>query len=255
MCFPRCFVYSKFTADFPVIKASCTVGIEKKAVCLSGEPRWLCAHFDVAISLLLVICSSLCLNICVALGFIHSDLFLQTLTVYITSTFSFFPWRLTPYEWYNPHPCLKGRCNLLINQYSLGNSFWFPVGGFMQQGSTIAPRALSTRCVSGVWLVLAIFSSFQIYKCNAHSALLWPTFAATWIAFHLLSVLATTSRIVVVLRFLKCNHVFKNALTSPDYFFMMAVILKQNLRPELKCSEKTRGSNKCPLCLIPLRFH
>lgn len=59
--------------------------------------------------------------------------------------------RLTPYEWYNPHPYLKGRCNLLINQYSLGNSFWFPVGGFMQQGSTIAPRALSTRCVSGVW--------------------------------------------------------------------------------------------------------
>lgn len=61
--------------------------------------------------------------------------------------------RLTPYEWYNPHPYLKGRCNLLINQYSLGNSFWFPVGGFMQQGSTIAPRALSTRCVSGVWWV------------------------------------------------------------------------------------------------------
>ncbi|KAJ3590602.1 hypothetical protein NHX12_008552, partial [Muraenolepis orangiensis] len=38
--------------------------------------------------------------------------------------------RLTPYEWFNPHPCLKGRCNLLINQYSLGNSFWFPVGGW-----------------------------------------------------------------------------------------------------------------------------
>lgn len=59
--------------------------------------------------------------------------------------------RLTPYEWYSPHPCAQGRCNLLVNQYSLGNSLWFPVGGFMQQGSTIAPRALSTRCVSGVW--------------------------------------------------------------------------------------------------------
>ncbi|XP_039620132.1 glutamate receptor ionotropic, kainate 4 isoform X1 [Polypterus senegalus] len=70
--------------------------------------------------------------------------------------------RLTPYEWYNPHPCLKGRCNLLINQYSLGNSLWFPVGGFMQQGSTIAPRALSTRCVSGVWwaFTLIIISSY-----------------------------------------------------------------------------------------------
>ncbi|KAG8141557.1 hypothetical protein E2320_007162 [Naja naja] len=50
--------------------------------------------------------------------------------------------RLTPYEWYSPHPCSQGRCNLLVNQYSLGNSLWFPVGGFMQQGSTIAPRAL-----------------------------------------------------------------------------------------------------------------
>ncbi|XP_062873212.1 glutamate receptor ionotropic, kainate 4 [Trichomycterus rosablanca] len=70
--------------------------------------------------------------------------------------------RLTPYEWYNPHPCLKGPCSLLINQYSLGNSFWFPVGGFMQQGSTIAPRALSTRCVSGVWwaFTLIIISSY-----------------------------------------------------------------------------------------------
>nr|XP_054367706.1 glutamate receptor ionotropic, kainate 4 [Mirounga angustirostris] len=70
--------------------------------------------------------------------------------------------RLTPYEWYSPHPCAQGQCNLLVNQYSLGNSLWFPVGGFMQQGSTIAPRALSTRCVSGVWwaFTLIIISSY-----------------------------------------------------------------------------------------------
>uniref|UniRef100_A0A8C8DX99 Glutamate receptor, ionotropic, kainate 4 n=1 Tax=Oryzias sinensis TaxID=183150 RepID=A0A8C8DX99_9TELE len=80
----------------------------------------------------------------------------------LTRTLAPFSRILTPYEWYNPHPCLKGRCNLLINQYSLGNSFWFPVGGFMQQGSTIAPRALSTRCVSGVWwaFTLIIISSY-----------------------------------------------------------------------------------------------
>ncbi|XP_036210244.1 glutamate receptor ionotropic, kainate 4 isoform X1 [Myotis myotis] len=70
--------------------------------------------------------------------------------------------RLTPYEWYSPHACARGRCGLLVNQYSLGNSLWFPVGGFMQQGSTIAPRALSTRCVSGVWwaFTLIIISSY-----------------------------------------------------------------------------------------------
>uniref|UniRef100_A0A4W5LX21 Glutamate receptor n=1 Tax=Hucho hucho TaxID=62062 RepID=A0A4W5LX21_9TELE len=70
--------------------------------------------------------------------------------------------RLSPYEWYNPHPCLQGHKDILENQYTLGNSLWFPVGGFMQQGSEIMPRALSTRCVSGVWwmFTLIIISSY-----------------------------------------------------------------------------------------------
>ncbi|XP_073319214.1 glutamate receptor ionotropic, kainate 5-like isoform X4 [Pagrus major] len=70
--------------------------------------------------------------------------------------------RLSPYEWYNPHPCLRERRDVLENQYTLGNSLWFPVGGFMQQGSEIMPRALSTRCVSGVWwaFTLIIISSY-----------------------------------------------------------------------------------------------
>ncbi|TKS89224.1 Glutamate receptor ionotropic, kainate 5 [Collichthys lucidus] len=70
--------------------------------------------------------------------------------------------QLSPYEWYNPHPCLRERRDVLENQYTLGNSLWFPVGGFMQQGSEIMPRALSTRCVSGVWwaFTLIIISSY-----------------------------------------------------------------------------------------------
>uniref|UniRef100_A0A672FIQ1 Glutamate receptor n=1 Tax=Salarias fasciatus TaxID=181472 RepID=A0A672FIQ1_SALFA len=70
--------------------------------------------------------------------------------------------RLSPYEWYNPHPCLRGRRDVVENQYTLGNSLWFPVGGFMQQGSEVMPRALSTRCVSGVWwaFTLIIVSSY-----------------------------------------------------------------------------------------------
>lgn len=70
--------------------------------------------------------------------------------------------RVSPYEWYNPHPCLRERMDILENQYTLGNSLWFPVGGFMQQGSEIMPRALSTRCVSGVWwaFTLIIISSY-----------------------------------------------------------------------------------------------
>uniref|UniRef100_A0A8B9KXD5 Glutamate receptor, ionotropic, kainate 5 n=1 Tax=Astyanax mexicanus TaxID=7994 RepID=A0A8B9KXD5_ASTMX len=75
--------------------------------------------------------------------------------------------RLSPYEWYNPHPCLRERRDMLENQYTLGNSLWFPVGGFMQQGSEIMPKALSTRCVSGVWLVAFIKrrAQFRFLKC------------------------------------------------------------------------------------------
>ncbi|XP_032940311.1 glutamate receptor ionotropic, kainate 5 [Catharus ustulatus] len=70
--------------------------------------------------------------------------------------------RLSPYEWYNPHPCLRERPGLVENQYTLGNSLWFPVGGFLQQGAEVLPRALSTRCVSGVWwaFTLIIISSY-----------------------------------------------------------------------------------------------
>jgi len=74
--------------------------------------------------------------------------------------------RLSPYEWYNPHPCLRERRDILENQYTLGNSLWFPVGGFMQQGSEIMPRALSTRCVSGVWFVS--WDTFVLFMFQLH---------------------------------------------------------------------------------------
>nr|XP_057902812.1 glutamate receptor ionotropic, kainate 5-like isoform X2 [Doryrhamphus excisus] len=70
--------------------------------------------------------------------------------------------RLSPGEWYDQHACPWARQDVLENQYTLGNSLWFPVGGFMQQGSEVTPRALSTRCVSGVWwaFTLIIISSY-----------------------------------------------------------------------------------------------
>lgn len=80
------------------------------------------------------------------------------------------PLRLSPYEWYNPHPCLRERRDILENQYTLGNSLWFPVGGFMQQGSEIMPRALSTRCVSGVWYVKSV--CVCVWSINRRESLL-----------------------------------------------------------------------------------
>ncbi|XP_066276786.1 glutamate receptor ionotropic, kainate 2-like isoform X1 [Branchiostoma lanceolatum] len=69
--------------------------------------------------------------------------------------------RFSPYEWYNPHPC-NPNSEYLENQFTLLNSMWFSIGAFMQQGSEIMPRALSTRLVSGAWwfFTLIMISSY-----------------------------------------------------------------------------------------------
>ena len=52
--------------------------------------------------------------------------------------------RFTPAEWGNPYPCVV-EPNRLWNQFSLSNSFFFSFGGLSQQGSDVAPVAVSTR--------------------------------------------------------------------------------------------------------------
>ncbi|MEE6468091.1 hypothetical protein FKM82_008159 [Ascaphus truei] len=44
--------------------------------------------------------------------------------------------RFTPYEWYNPHPC-NPDSDVVENNFTLLNSFWFGVGALMQQGTQV----------------------------------------------------------------------------------------------------------------------
>ncbi|KAK3544947.1 hypothetical protein QTP86_029196, partial [Hemibagrus guttatus] len=69
--------------------------------------------------------------------------------------------RFSPYEWYNPHPC-NPDSDMVENNFTLLNSFWFGVGALMQQGSELMPKALSTRIVGGIWwfFTLIIISSY-----------------------------------------------------------------------------------------------
>lgn len=41
--------------------------------------------------------------------------------------------RFSPYEWYDAHPCNPGS-DVVENNFTLLNSFWFGVGSLMQQG-------------------------------------------------------------------------------------------------------------------------
>lgn len=69
--------------------------------------------------------------------------------------------RLSPYEWDNPHPCRQDD-QVLENNFSLLNSLWFTIGSLMQQGSDLAPKAMSTRTVAGIWyfFTLIMISSY-----------------------------------------------------------------------------------------------
>ncbi|XP_055851575.1 glutamate receptor ionotropic, kainate 2-like [Episyrphus balteatus] len=58
--------------------------------------------------------------------------------------------RLAPGEWDNPYSCIE-EPEVLENQLTISNSIWFATGALLQQGSEIAPKALSTRLLSSIW--------------------------------------------------------------------------------------------------------
>ncbi|XP_051999890.1 glutamate receptor ionotropic, kainate 2 isoform X2 [Xyrauchen texanus] len=90
------------------------------------------------------------------------DIWMYILLAYLgVSCVLFVIARFSPYEWYNPHPC-NPDSDVVENNFTLLNSFWFGVGALMQQGSELMPRALSTRIVGGIWwfFTLIIISSY-----------------------------------------------------------------------------------------------
>ncbi|KAL0110155.1 hypothetical protein PUN28_013655 [Cardiocondyla obscurior] len=90
------------------------------------------------------------------------EIWLYVLAAYVlVSVTMFVVARFSPYEWNNPHPCHPGP-DIVENQFSLSNSFWFTIGTLMQQGSDLNPKATSTRIVGGIWwfFTLIIISSY-----------------------------------------------------------------------------------------------
>ena len=60
-------------------------------------------------------------------------IFRYVLAAYIMVSFTLFVMaRFSPYEWNNPHPC-DPENDLMENQFSISNSFWFITGTFLRQ--------------------------------------------------------------------------------------------------------------------------
>ncbi|CAG0916424.1 unnamed protein product [Notodromas monacha] len=90
------------------------------------------------------------------------EIWLYIMAAYVLVSFTMFVMaRFSPYEWNNPHPC-RSDVDVVENQFSVSNSFWFITGTLLKQTSGLSPRAASTRIVGAIWwfFTLIIISSY-----------------------------------------------------------------------------------------------
>ncbi|XP_026332731.1 glutamate receptor 1-like [Hyposmocoma kahamanoa] len=92
------------------------------------------------------------------------SMFAVGIVLYLVSRFSPYEWRVvsiseTPNS---DNPDVTDTKTQVINEFSFGNSLWFTLGSFMQQGSDISPRSVSGRLVGSVWwfFTLIVISSY-----------------------------------------------------------------------------------------------
>lgn len=101
-----------------------------------------------------------------------------SIVLFFVSRFSPYEWRLIQYsDAINIHPDqipnqqqqqLPGVApnyaspTVIVNDFSILNSFWFSLAAFMQQGCDISPRSISGRIVGSVWwfFTLILISSY-----------------------------------------------------------------------------------------------
>ena len=86
------------------------------------------------------------------------EIWLYVMAAYILVSFTLFVMaRFSPYEWNNPHPC-NAESDVVENQFSISNSFWFITGTFLRQGSGLNPkvniekRAQTTNAIPTTYL-------------------------------------------------------------------------------------------------------
>jgi ionotropic kainate glutamate receptor 2 len=93
-----------------------------------------------------------------------AEIWIYVLAAYLLVSFTLFVMaRFSPYEWNNPHPCLA-ESDVVENQFSVSNSFWFITGTFLRQGSGLNPKVAAQLSVS---YVSASFAGIIIHGARA----------------------------------------------------------------------------------------
>ncbi|KAF4528382.1 hypothetical protein B566_EDAN017002 [Ephemera danica] len=125
------------------------------------------------------------------------EIWLYVLAAYVLVSFTLFVMaRFSPYEWNNPHPCLADS-DIVENQFSVSNSFWFITGTFLRQGSGLNPKvseSMPTRLFSflnplavEIWLSMLgayVMVSLTIWVVARFSPREWSTPRSCWLDTH-----------------------------------------------------------------------
>lgn len=107
------------------------------------------------------------------------EIWLYVLAAYMLVSFTLFVMaRFSPYEWNNPHPCLA-ESDVVENQFTVSNSFWFITGTFLRQGSGLNPKVHSTRC-STIGLLLPLSFAYSPTAPSGHPGI--PQVSLTYAA-------------------------------------------------------------------------
>lgn len=81
------------------------------------------------------------------------EIWLYVLAAYMLVSFTLFVMaRFSPYEWNNPHPC-HNESDIVENQFSVSNSFWFITGTFLRQGSGLNPKVFTAE-MHNIFMIL-----------------------------------------------------------------------------------------------------
>ena len=97
---------------------------------------------------------------------LNVEVWIYIMLAYIgTSAIMFIIGRFSPYEWFNPNPCVE-EAGVVENQFSVFNALWFTIGSLMQEGTEIAPRAISTRFLAGIWWFFTMVCLMRIPRLS-----------------------------------------------------------------------------------------
>jgi glutamate receptor, ionotropic, invertebrate len=78
--------------------------------------------------------------------------------------------RMSPQEWFNPYQCIE-KPTVMHNLLTLKNCIWFTIGVMFMEGTEIAPRAISTRLVASLWMLMTLIVMNAFYTAKLASFL------------------------------------------------------------------------------------